>query len=857
MIPTNFGGNTGKTQEDLGDERKRLAYAMLQQGMDTGPVKSPWEGAARLVQALMGGLAIRKQEQQAADAEAGSDDFPPLPDNPPIPGERPLYPDPAAAEGAPGEPMAPAAQPGAGLFAPLPDNPSVSTPKPYRDPLVTTDCRREQPIAADQPGENAVPAPPANVAISTQGPGYPDSQMTTDERRQQPATPAAGGGAAGSANDGGELKTILSDPARRAELPAGMRNNNPTNLKYAGQRRPGIIGPSENTDQGDPQVVYATPEAGMEHNVWQIMKKYREGMLTPNQIIAGKRGWTPDSFTAAANVAQMMGIGPDDDLRLNDPAMAKKFVRALITQEQGTSGALYPDSMIEAAIAAQNAGTAHAVPAPTNVPIPTQGPEYRDPQMTTDERRQQPAAPAAGGGAAGSANDGGELKTILSDPVRRAELPPGMRNNNPTNLKYAGQRRPGIIGPSENTDQGDPQVVYATPEAGMEHNVWQIMKKYREGMLTPNQIIAGKRGWTPDSFTAAANVAQMMGIGPDDDLRLNDPAMAKKFVRALITQEQGTSGALYPDSMIEAAIAAQSKGVAHAFPSLPATGPVPSPRPEYPDSQLTTDERRQQPAMSPAQPGDDPFAPPASPFAPPGNVPVPTPRPNRNDRQTTRGTPSQQPVDVDVFNGFMDTVKNGYKQRDGSIIKVTNPYGLAAIASTGQSESQFSAKRANGSWSDPSKSGKPGRSGAIMSWRNTRLQALYDFAAAKGEKPGAISPQTQAEFFLQEDPRLIARLNAAQSLEEAQRLMNRAWQFDGYDEPGNKEVANRLARAKSFLPQYQTDGAADPFALPDNPSISTPRPDSRNPRQTMNQTREGQGAALVRALLARGQSGLW
>ncbi|MBB3298000.1 hypothetical protein FHT72_001162 [Rhizobium sp. BK077] len=377
----------------------------------------------------------------------------------------------------------------------------------------------------------------------------------------------------------------------------------------------------------------------------------------------------------------------------------------------------------------------------------------------------------------------------------------------------------------------------------MEHNVWQVMRKYQEGMLTPNQIIAGKRGWTPDSFTAAANIARSMGIDPDDDLRLTDPVMAKNFMRALITQEQGTSGGLYPDSMIEAAIAAQPKAAA-------ANVPVPTPRPEY-LPQMTTDERRQQPATAPTQPGDDPFT-------PPGKVPVPTPRPSRRDRQAARGAPSQQPVDADVFNGFMDTVKNGYKQRDGSIIQVSNPYGLAAIASTGQSESQFSTKRANGSWSDPSASGKPGTSGGIMSWRNTRLQALYNFAAQKGEKPGAISPQTQAEFFLQEDPRLIARLNAAKSLEEAQRLMNRAWAFRGYDEPGNKEVANRLARARSFMPQYQTEGAADPFALPDDPPIPTPRPDSGTPQETMNRGwKQPAAAALVRALLARQQNGLW
>ncbi|MGR9224162.1 hypothetical protein [Rhizobium leguminosarum] len=72
MIPTIFGANTGKTQGDIDDQRKRLAYAMLQQGMDTSPVQSPWQGAARLAQALMGGLEIRQQneEQQAGRAEA-------------------------------------------------------------------------------------------------------------------------------------------------------------------------------------------------------------------------------------------------------------------------------------------------------------------------------------------------------------------------------------------------------------------------------------------------------------------------------------------------------------------------------------------------------------------------------------------------------------------------------------------------------------------------------------------------------------------------------------------------------------------------------------------------------------------
>ncbi|ANL48645.1 hypothetical protein AMC87_CH04024 [Rhizobium phaseoli] len=66
-----FGGATGQSQADVTDARKRLAAAMLQQGADTSPVQSGWEGAARMAQALMGGLAMRNQanQQKAADAQ--------------------------------------------------------------------------------------------------------------------------------------------------------------------------------------------------------------------------------------------------------------------------------------------------------------------------------------------------------------------------------------------------------------------------------------------------------------------------------------------------------------------------------------------------------------------------------------------------------------------------------------------------------------------------------------------------------------------------------------------------------------------------------------------------------------------
>ncbi|TIW72751.1 MAG: hypothetical protein E5V58_13815 [Mesorhizobium sp.] len=145
----------------------------------------------------------------------------------------------------------------------------------------------------------------------------------------------------------------------------------------------------------------------------------------------------------------------------------------------------------------------------------------------------------------------------------------------------------------------------------------------------------------------------------------------------------------------------------------------------------------------------------------------------------------------DVYNGFMDTVKS----------KVTNPYGLAAVAATANAESRFSPKNAFGSWSDPSESGQAGTAGGILSWRGPRFAAMRTFAGSNGGDANAPSPQLQAQYFLQEDPGLIDALNAAKSPEEAQRLMNNAWKFAGYNRPGG-EAARRISMANSFTSRF-------------------------------------------------------
>src|SRR4030095_4174171 len=137
----------------------------------------------------------------------------------------------------------------------------------------------------------------------------------------------------------------------RERLPAGMRNNNPGNIKYVrGLNYPGLVGPSENTDQGDPQMVFESPAYGMKAASSLAMRKYHGGKRTAMDLIAGDMGWTPGNRQAAANIASTMGIDPNEDLRLNDPQRMQSFLRALTLQEHGNASKLYGDDVYAGSI---------------------------------------------------------------------------------------------------------------------------------------------------------------------------------------------------------------------------------------------------------------------------------------------------------------------------------------------------------------------------------------------------------------------------------------------------------------------------------------------------------------------------
>lgn len=56
------------------DYRRQFGYSMLQHGMDSSPIQSPWQGVARIAQAMLGGYMAHQadEDQTAANQERGT-----------------------------------------------------------------------------------------------------------------------------------------------------------------------------------------------------------------------------------------------------------------------------------------------------------------------------------------------------------------------------------------------------------------------------------------------------------------------------------------------------------------------------------------------------------------------------------------------------------------------------------------------------------------------------------------------------------------------------------------------------------------------------------------------------------------
>ena len=190
-----------------------------------------------------------------------------------------------------------------------------------------------------------------------------------------------------------------------------------------------------------------------------------------------------------------------------------------------------------------------------------------------------------------------------------------------------------------------------------------------------------------------------------------------------------------------------------------------------------------------------------------GGVQGPYDLPPAMNKFTTQKTKNPHTL---AMNPNAQKVKNPYASAMNEFMnpiaqKVKNPYALATIAAYGQHESGYTPENIAGQWSDPSQKGAAGQSGGVMSWRDgggsKRLSAMRNFVALNGGDPNNPSAALQGQFMLAENPQLIEKLNAATSLEEANKLMADAWRFAGFDQPGGEYQA-RLDTSQSLLAQF-------------------------------------------------------
>ena len=138
-----------------------------------------------------------------------------------------------------------------------------------------------------------------------------------------------------------------AEDARFARVPAptasagatlNVRNNNPGNLKFAGQAgaRPGPMLPD-----GTQFAVFDTPEAGVAANVNQLRIYGTRGINTVEKIIntwspATAHGNTPESTANyIAHVSKALGVAPNQPLDMANPQVLQAILRAQAPFEGG------------------------------------------------------------------------------------------------------------------------------------------------------------------------------------------------------------------------------------------------------------------------------------------------------------------------------------------------------------------------------------------------------------------------------------------------------------------------------------------------------------------------------------------
>ena len=140
-------------------------------------------------------------------------------------------------------------------------------------------------------------------------------------------------------------KQKTMDYRNQQNLPRGIRNNNPGNIKADGTSWQGMAG-----DDGT-FVIFDDMSWGTRAMATSLTNMVKGGLTTLNQLI---RTWSAtDQDAYVANVSQATGIDPNAPLSLDVPTLSK-IMRAMISQENGDAGSLVSDQDISDGISKAN-----------------------------------------------------------------------------------------------------------------------------------------------------------------------------------------------------------------------------------------------------------------------------------------------------------------------------------------------------------------------------------------------------------------------------------------------------------------------------------------------------------------------
>lgn len=131
------------------------------------------------------------------------------------------------------------------------------------------------------------------------------------------------------------------------KTPRGIRNNNPGNIRLSPTRWQGEV---EGAD--DAFETFATPQDGVRAMCRILLTYYRKhGRRTTRAIIDR---WAPpienDTDAYVEAVAMKLGVRPDDEIAVDDPATLETLATAIIRHENGQQP--YPRSVIWAGVQA-------------------------------------------------------------------------------------------------------------------------------------------------------------------------------------------------------------------------------------------------------------------------------------------------------------------------------------------------------------------------------------------------------------------------------------------------------------------------------------------------------------------------